>query len=657
MSLPLRIALHRDEYLPGAIVRAGAAMSYDLCRDVLLPIGIKGKPESVASLPKRHASALAAHLNHCGNIEPLFMPRLSSSTHDFFGAEIRTLHREVQVRRLAPGTLKDIGYHKAAWQLRALSFDPRTKERLISECPVCGTSLGFVWSRGLAFCDRCQQPDENDFMRPSVDLRDFPQDRVEIEDMEALDFFTSIIDPDPEVRDRFSPALHDDLSAPRGALYELAFTIACAIRQRPERAVTSVAKPGGRDDFDRLEPSDLARGGRVLMNWPEGFHVLCDEVRSNAEERPGHYGVKKELGALYAVTTDRALPIGLRAAVRKQIEQNMAVTAYELPTVRKGHYRNRADLLTMQAASDEYGIRRKLMSRLAAHPDMTVIRSSNGSQSAPVLFLRSEIEAVAAARGDMEAAGSAAVRMGVPTGVMQKLAAVGLVDRVEGPVLLLMVGKEYYARSSVDRLIAELQAKVVDAVPPETYIRLTKALYRLPPGEKPWAELIRAVLDDRVQVFRIEGRLTAAITSLAAASFEDVRRAVAVPGAVAAPASDLLTHAEAAVMLGVTEVTISRLIGKKLLAIHRQGQVSVRREDVLAIAGQWMFTNEIGRRIGVPNRLVRKTLAALGREPDHMLYKDQSLVFDRNAVEALLPSVESIPGQADRARKVERDHA
>lgn len=646
MTLPLSVVPHPDEHLPGVVARAGNLMGYDLLSEVLIPLGYKSRAESIASAPDLNVS-LADHIGcRPEDLAPLFLERSARAGWiRFFGADIRMIHREVTVRRVAPGTLAACGYHKAAWQIRAFGFDPGTGERLISECPVCGTTLGWVRVRDLAFCDRCDRVDEHGFVRSKVDLRDWPQEKIEVEDMEALHFVTGLVDPDPAVRAAFAPALHPDMAADRGSLFEFVISIASAMTQDPKRSVTSVAKPGSREMFDRIQPDVLARAGRVVLTWPEGFHRLCGEARAEADGRDGHYGVKKEIGSLYALTTDRSLPLDLRAAVRKAIEDDMAMTAGTLPTVRKGAYRNRPDLLTAYAAGKEFGIRTKLFKRLAEHPEVRVIRNV-GSKNSPTLFEREQIEAISAQRLDMEAASSAAIRLGLPNGAMAELAAAGLVETIHGPVLMLAVGKEYYSRASVDALVRELEAKVVPGAPPPTYIRLSKAVYRLPPGPKPWSTLIAKVKDGSIPVHRISGRLTGTMTSLAARHFDVVVEAVSERSDVAVSDHGLLTHMEASVLLGVTEAMIGLLVSRKLLPVDGKGQVSIRREDVFKVASGWMFTNEIGRRLGLPNRLVRSTLAKYGVSPKHELRERQHLVFDRAEVELVLDIVAPLPTAA-----------
>src|ERR1700692_1323401 len=42
---------------------------------------------------------------------------------NWFGEPLRAIYRQADTRRVAPGTLKKLGYTKAIWTLRPLSFD------------------------------------------------------------------------------------------------------------------------------------------------------------------------------------------------------------------------------------------------------------------------------------------------------------------------------------------------------------------------------------------------------------------------------------------------------------------------------------------------------------------------------------------------------
>lgn len=80
-------------------------------------------------------------------------------------------------RRVSPRALRISQHSKALWHVRSLFFDANSLERLLGTCPVCGAKLTFRYAEGVCSCHHCG---------PSVDLRDFPQPLVEVDDVEAL---------------------------------------------------------------------------------------------------------------------------------------------------------------------------------------------------------------------------------------------------------------------------------------------------------------------------------------------------------------------------------------------------------------------------------------------------------------------------------------
>jgi hypothetical protein len=156
-------------------------------------------PEHVAS---RTYAARALIGERCASIE-------------FFGTSIRKQFREPSIRRVSPRALDRGLYHRAVWDLRPFSFDPETKEFLLDSCPKCHLKLGWRRVHAPQHCDKCI--DDRGF--PAVDLRDFPQSLVEVEDDEALNFVTGLVDPDPKrksaARRKLPPCVYRKLKPER----------------------------------------------------------------------------------------------------------------------------------------------------------------------------------------------------------------------------------------------------------------------------------------------------------------------------------------------------------------------------------------------------------------------------------------------------------
>ncbi len=206
----------------------------------------------------------------------------------FFGHRIQRAHIS-NVRRVSPRALSEKNYQRAIWSLRPLSFDPGTRETLLSECPSCSNALGWSKTVGINFCEQCPFR--------SVDLRDFPQPLVVTNDDEALNFFTDLVNPEVSDAD-FAKWRLPISGSSRSDLFQFAVRIAALsqlnINAAPRRAA--------------IEPKFLTQAARALLGWPEAFILLAGEATSV----PGD----ARAVSLWQLQNDGTLSRSLRGTVR-----------------------------------------------------------------------------------------------------------------------------------------------------------------------------------------------------------------------------------------------------------------------------------------------------------------------------------------------------
>ncbi|PDS98004.1 hypothetical protein CO659_08545 [Rhizobium sp. S9] len=228
-------------------------------------------------------------------------PTRTSGTHvSFFGREVRKKTFFETYRRVAPTSLRENCYQKAIWSVRGITFDPKTHEELLVQCPRCSRPLSFAKSIGVELCAECFSK------RVKVDFRDYPQKLIDVDDGEALKLATDLIDPEVP-----APCLQLDL-VPRdlrelgaGALFELIMSMAkfesfCfADQSRTSEIGIRLTTPS---------PTQLAKAARAVITWPKGFSNYCEEMRFLYEQR-----------------TSRKLSVeGNRQSVRHPITQILA---------------------------------------------------------------------------------------------------------------------------------------------------------------------------------------------------------------------------------------------------------------------------------------------------------------------------------------------
>jgi hypothetical protein len=422
------------EGLGELLLRATSENGYQKTDWILSLCGRKGT--RLSNLLSRPASDLAPLAKVLGlkrgqnDLVPLLHPSKMPGWIEFFGTQLRSKYLDLVHRRVSPSALRQSCHLRAMWAIKILSFDPGTKELLLDRCPVCDRRLNFrsvieIWS-----CANCERIDDEGFRRAAVDLRDFPQPVVEVDDLEGLDFVTGLVDPDPQVRASFRPNLDRDLEAmSRGELFEVIVAICCALCGDAGGNTTnrSLWRPRNSEGYRKFTPQLFAKAGRALLGWPDAFHRLAEDVRSNAGERPGYHGIQKELGPLLSITFDCKVPRLACTLIRKALEDNMAMTASAMPTARGAKHRYRDDLITMQDAADELSVCRQSMSKLSRYPGIEVFRSPTGTS--PVLFRRKQIEDILQLKSQLLPSTRLAVELGIPRSALRELSLAGLLER------------------------------------------------------------------------------------------------------------------------------------------------------------------------------------------------------------------------------------
>jgi hypothetical protein len=630
------------EGLPQAIIRAAAANSYYQSKLVVRAAGVSGYASvgSAGTWASGIEEALATTLGVPGGSADirrlLHAPdKQRKGWHEFFGAHIRVVHRVLDRRRVSPRALRVSQHCRAMWSIRPFSFDPATKEYLLDKCPVCGRHFGYVHTVGMAHCEHCLTTDHEGFIRGRVDLRDFPQPLVSVDDVEALDFVTGLIDPDPEVRAAFSPTLPDRLrSYDRGALFEFAIALACAITSDPEWQGGFLSRPKSNADYARFTPAVLSTAGRIILSWPSGFDRLAERVRAGADKRSSHYGLRKELGPLVGLTVDPYIEPGLRALAREAISRNMANTSVALATVRRKDNLFRSDLVTVQQAAARFKVTRKFMACLAKNPSLGAKRIECTRKS-PILMSAALLDELFSKRADLVPASSVVKALHIPTPALASIAEAGLL-RCERDPLCLPPG-QYFGRRSVDELVASLTSKLRLQQVPDGALSLVEAAVLLgSPDGNPWMSLLASVLEGHLPVWT--RKAVGLANRIMLPSLDEVRQAVQPRPWMPRDGSLALTDLDIMLLLGS---------GNKNSAgtLIRKGYIPNKPclQHVKIFSAKYMLTVELRRILaarGVSSsfRAVSSTLISESVFPAARLtHKTLSLLlWDRAEVEAFL---------------------
>ena len=596
MSLIIPVEPYADESLAGFIVRATARNHLRGPLSALRETGIKTvKLGSLCSRSPSLAHPIAAWVGtqHVDRIACMFQQPIGGRRGwiDWFGEPLRAMNRQHEKRRVAPATLKKLGYAKAVWTLHPLSFDPSTKERLIDACPQCGRTLGWTRTYGFAYCEWCSRPEvvgQFTWLYPDLDLRDFPQPKVEVEDEEALDFLTGLIDPSPNRKERsrkLLPEMWSSLS--NGDCFEvgLAFASMFNVEHWDKQLQTLRRRPKAGEGWDWLTPRLLAVAGRALMDGQRGFEELGDTLRREAEDKPRDrkYGKWAEIGPLSIIDPS------LCDAARKILGQ--ATEAYVAA-------RRNPDMQPLHSLAKKYRIYPRGLKSLA---DSGLLPTSKveTAKRGPVLISDAALQPLILAMAASISGTWAAPRIGVHQMHLDELGRRGLLASVEGPVVKLQKSDAYYTRASVDTLVQNI-AKSIKRRAPHDCVRLRVALRACNVRSVPWPGIVQAILDGRLEVFGIRSdksrrALADRLAVRNAGELSALIRQELARGQT--QTEDWIGNATAAEILGVNEVVVWKLVKVDALCKHAEGPrySPFKRDAVERLSREMIFTPEIVR--------------------------------------------------------------
>ncbi|MBB5255974.1 hypothetical protein [Rhizobium leguminosarum] len=279
-SLAVAVDLRPGEGIPDVLLRATAVNGFQFPYQIVQLIG--GRREQRFShfgsgkwsLSYEGLGDLLGLPHGDADIQPLLYGFSAKQQVTFFGRNL-PLKQLIGHRRVAPASLRTLGYQKAVWHISSLTFDPKSYELLLDHCPVCETRLNFLVARGISFCHRCVDADNP--MRPVVDLREFPQGRAQFDDEEALRFATDLVNPETSLADLAKWNIHPSLrDTDPGHLFEFMAQVARAIDFRDGRCGALEAKFSS---VGEVSADALSRSARAILGWPDAFVELAESLK------------------------------------------------------------------------------------------------------------------------------------------------------------------------------------------------------------------------------------------------------------------------------------------------------------------------------------------------------------------------------------------
>jgi hypothetical protein len=519
---------------------------------------------------------------------------------------------------------------KAMWSVGVFSFDPGTKELLLDRCPECSRPPTFSRSYGLQYCEFCVSADRYGVTRGRVDFRDYPQPTVEINDLEALDFCSGLIDPERRNRDG-GRRLHPEISALEpSALFEGILAVACALTSRASYTSSTLERPSCLADYQRFTPEILAKSARMFLDWPDGFHKIAADVRATAGDRSGYYGVRKELGPLVAISMDQYVDPLLKSLFKRMIAADMEGWEGATHAIRTGIYRAGDDFVPVCQATKDFNLDSRTILRLVRSGALP-FRQLKDPQKGPMMVDVAGLKDIITHRKKTLSSTKVAIEFCVPRPCLSALGDMGLLTPAR-PLLSVPYAMGYYEKSSVEDLRRRCEAMASPTPLPATAMTITKAVGRLlPKPTNPWPEIFLKIIRGQLEVWSVGGK-----SLMASLAVRDIGALQFLNDAVSSSldADIVLTQQDAAGVLKTTPVIVNQLVRDGFLS--RKPTVT----ELGVFEREFILTSEVTERFSALGRKLRwrdvpRILRAAGIQP-YVLEPKKTLVWQRREVEPLI---------------------
>ena len=409
---------------------------------------------------------------------------------DFHGATIPLYDLDLGHRRIAPSWLAGEAYQSAFGHHSVATHCPASGDMLIDRCPRCQAALR--WSRiHLEGCHRC-----------GLDMRRHVPARVTGRQLRETRPMLDIVHPDPARHGPAAAKLPGPLRGlDRGTVFEIGWRLGGLLTGT---ATGSRREAGSLPAETRL--GILATGSRILANWPEDLHAALRGV------------------AIGSASVDPSLPGKVRTLAR---------AANLWPVVREAIYDAAPGLRTSASAgvrsavtnaanagelAGSLGISQGIYERMRGNGAFEPV-AAGGLVNQHLLFDAIDAAPLRELLADRIPLASASERLDIGHNGVEQLCCIGELTLITDERVLAAVNVRHIAKSSMDDLIARIDAKADDLSDTDALsddlVPLLRAMRTIGGREKPWAAAVKAMLSgdlpiviDRSRDGRLMGRIS-----------------------------------------------------------------------------------------------------------------------------------------------------
>lgn len=456
------------ESLDGYVSRVAATHHFPRMAEITQIGGAEANGRPHASfLDDAGIVAIAEYLGVDADLLKHHAPTLSpdSRRRNMFGVELAADYLQFAYRRFSPSALAVSPHHRALWNLRLFPFCTETWEFLEERCPHPACRRQQRWRRtlGIDLCDFCGEP-----------LTRAVAETVAIELRQNLEHLVDLVHPDAARRDRVRRKLPSVLrKVEADDLLTLATLLAAVLVPTAAHPISSANLC--LEKAKTFAVPALSAAWPLLEGWPGAFEdLLVDRINRYSSGRgDGNFGASHR----FLLKCRRR---ELSPALRKLID-DFNDNCRSAP--------QRA--LTGQQAANLVGSRVSTLVQMRRAGELKSVLCLEGHRF-HVLFDRASIEQLADRFKPRIRRERLAARLGVPTYAVRDLVNRGLLHTA--PVPPGRTRRLSVFADSAEALLTALAEKM-PARNSDYPVKLTKLMYCLGGGPKPWGAVLAAILD------------------------------------------------------------------------------------------------------------------------------------------------------------------
>ncbi|OAZ15257.1 TniQ family protein [Thalassospira indica] len=490
LSLLVRPKPEKAESFRGYLLRVSTENGYHNPNWMLRQLGIHPR----AYLPRDDVAKLASVLNLADHELSNIQSRIVGPRWVRVGShEIHICAQERRSFRYCPQCLSEAPYHRALWEFKPMSACPKHGTYLLETCSKCYRRVG--WARENLLECGC-----------GADLRSF---RPRSAPDKTVDFCRLL-------EKRFDGQPADENCAMHPAFQKLSFTDLLNHTMFLAAYISGRGRGTGRQLFYNLTADALRevfdRVSVILADWPNGFHLLLDEVRQFTEQDVGkHVGLEAEFRSLYTNLFRKQQEVEhlhlIRAEFAKYIEGKW-FAGFVVPTSKRlsDEWSQDQSFVTVAEAARRLGIHPSILRRDIAEGSLAATTRQMQSRCLRVLEV-SEVERYRNARENLLGTNDAQELLGVSKHPFMKLVNAGLIKVVKGPKV---DGSQHWAfkKQDINEFIASVTRQAAYCENADEPVTFAKAIRRCTAKGLCIVDLIQGLLGGELKSLKRSTKVT-----------------------------------------------------------------------------------------------------------------------------------------------------